>query len=224
MNHVEDSVIVISRINYKESDRILTVLGQKYGKRRVLAKGVRKSTSKLAGNVELFNVVTINTVGSKSTDLSVLTGAKMTDHYQNLIKDIDKTMMVYEWVKIVDKLSPDGQGREYFDPLMIGLKALDEAKVSPWLVNCWLFLQMIEISGHKINWHKMAEVNAQESYDFDFESNSFRVSKVGGYRQDTLKIIKYLGELDAPKQIVSPEDLQKSTSKLLQQILNSITN
>jgi len=39
----------LSRTDYGEADRILTVLTPDYGKLRLLAKGVRKVKSKLGG-------------------------------------------------------------------------------------------------------------------------------------------------------------------------------
>ena len=45
--------IVLRRTSFRESDRLL-VLATPQGKRRVLAKGARKTSSRLAGHIELF--------------------------------------------------------------------------------------------------------------------------------------------------------------------------
>lgn len=47
--------IVLRRTNYGESDRILNLLTPE-GKVAVLAKGVRKEKSRLAGGIELFSI------------------------------------------------------------------------------------------------------------------------------------------------------------------------
>jgi len=221
LNHQVDTVIVLSRINYGDSDRILTVLGQKYGKRRILAKGVRKSTSKLAGNVEILTKTHLDTVQTKDKDLFVLTGAKLIKFYEDIVKNIDDTTIVYGWAKYVGKISPDGQGQEYFDVLDLALYSINSQKMSPHIVDAWLMSKLIDISGHKINWHKL-ELEASASYDFDYESNSFIKSQSGPFGQDTLKFLKYLGNSGAPKEIVCSEDLQKSASKLLSEILKRV--
>ena len=46
--------IVLRRTNYGESDRILSLLTPE-GKIAVLARGVRKEKSRLAGGIELFS-------------------------------------------------------------------------------------------------------------------------------------------------------------------------
>ena len=47
--------IVLRRTDYGEADRILQLLTPS-GKRSVIARGVRKEKSKLAGGIELFSV------------------------------------------------------------------------------------------------------------------------------------------------------------------------
>ena len=47
--------IVLRRTNYAEADRVLQLLTPK-GRRSVIAKGVRRERSKLAGGIELFAI------------------------------------------------------------------------------------------------------------------------------------------------------------------------
>ena len=66
MNNIVDEAIVLKRIEYGEADRILTVLTKNHGKISVIAKGVRKPKSKLAGGIEIFCVNSISYVNSKN--------------------------------------------------------------------------------------------------------------------------------------------------------------
>ncbi|MEP7187672.1 MAG: recombination protein O N-terminal domain-containing protein, partial [Roseiflexaceae bacterium] len=45
--------VIIRRADFGEADRLLTLITPQ-GKRRVVAKGARKTTSRLAGHIELF--------------------------------------------------------------------------------------------------------------------------------------------------------------------------
>src|SRR3954466_9726384 len=45
--------VIIRRADFSEADRVLTLITPQ-GKRRVVAKGARKTTSRLAGHIELF--------------------------------------------------------------------------------------------------------------------------------------------------------------------------
>ena len=50
---------VLRRTNYGEADRILNIITRQ-GKISAIAKGVRKSKSKLAGNIEIFSLIDFN--------------------------------------------------------------------------------------------------------------------------------------------------------------------
>lgn len=51
----KDEVIVIKSINYREADKILTVVGKNFGKFPILAKGIRKIDSKNRGNIQTLS-------------------------------------------------------------------------------------------------------------------------------------------------------------------------
>lgn len=64
-NIIVTSGIVLNRINFGEADRILTVITPDQGKLSLIAKGVRKEKSKLAGGIELFSVSNISFIPPK---------------------------------------------------------------------------------------------------------------------------------------------------------------
>ena len=55
MKTYRTQAVVLRRTNYGEADRILQLLTPD-GRRSVMARGVRKEKSKLAGGIELFAV------------------------------------------------------------------------------------------------------------------------------------------------------------------------
>src|SRR3989344_4702445 len=55
MNTYKTDGIIIRRTNIGEADRMLTLLTNTHGKIRVIAKGVRKITSRRAPTLEVFN-------------------------------------------------------------------------------------------------------------------------------------------------------------------------
>ncbi|MEK9196476.1 MAG: DNA repair protein RecO [Patescibacteria group bacterium] len=221
MKYLEDEVLIISRINYGESDRILTAIGPKLGKIKIMAKGIRKPTSKLAGNVELLSYSKLNLVQSREGGMVRLTGAKVIEHYPQILKDIDTTMMVYDWLKVVDKLSLDGEGQEYFDLLRTSLNALNEQKIDPKNVHIWLYIQLINTGGYTLNWDNIEDLT-DGTLDFDFDSHQFVPSAVGRYDQAVAKLIKFYGEAENPKQVVCGESLQTASGKLLSEIIKRI--
>ena len=80
--------IVLRRTNYGEADRILAIITPE-GKMSVMARGVRKPKSRLAGGVEMFTVSEMM-VHVGRAELGALTGARMVEHYEGIMKDYNK--------------------------------------------------------------------------------------------------------------------------------------
>ncbi len=99
--------IILKRRDFGEADRILTVFTLQKGKISVLAKGVRRITSRRAGNVELLNRVSMYLYQGKG--LPILTEAQSLDTYQELKEDLTLSTYAYHILELVDKLTAENQ-------------------------------------------------------------------------------------------------------------------
>ncbi len=116
--------IVLKRRNFGEADRILTVFSKDKGKISVVAKGVRRITSRRAGNVELLNQVIIYLHQSKG--MPVLTEAVSLDTYQKIKEDLTLSTYAYHLIEIVDRLTAENQeNRILYGHLVEVLKRLE---------------------------------------------------------------------------------------------------
>ena len=75
MKTIRTRAIVLRRTNFGEADRILQLLTPE-GRRSVMAKGVRREKSKLAGGIELFAITDV-VLGEGRGDLGILTSAQL---------------------------------------------------------------------------------------------------------------------------------------------------
>lgn len=98
---------IIRRADYGEGDRILTLFTQYKGKITAVAKGVRKSTSRKGGNVELFNLTRFQLATGKNMDLIV--EAEVQESYKKLRDDLFLISLVYQLVELVDQFVQEGQ-------------------------------------------------------------------------------------------------------------------
>lgn len=120
--------IIIKRINFSEADRILTVFTKEYGKIKVLAKGVRKITSKRGGNVELLNLAQIALHKGKNFDL--LTEAQVINSFPDLRTNLKKIGLSYLLCEIVDGLCPEHQeNQKIYEELIKVLSLLNEQSI-----------------------------------------------------------------------------------------------
>lgn len=99
--------IILKRRNFGEADRILTVFSLHRGKVSVLARGVRKITSRRAGNVELLNRVQMFLHPGKN--FLILTEATSLDTFAKLKEGLTLSTYAFHILELVDKLTAENQ-------------------------------------------------------------------------------------------------------------------
>lgn len=98
--------LILKRKNFGEADKILTVLTDRLGKISVNARGVRKITSRRAGNVELLNRVKLHLFKAKSYTLQE---AESIETFAVLKKNLTLTTVAFHIIELLDKLIPEEQ-------------------------------------------------------------------------------------------------------------------
>ncbi len=99
--------IVLKRKNFGEADRLLTVFTQHQGKVTILAKGVRRITSRRAGNIELLNRVQMYLYQGKN--FLILTEAIALDVFAEIKKNLTLSTYSYHILEITNKLTAENQ-------------------------------------------------------------------------------------------------------------------
>lgn len=140
--------IVLRRTNFGEADRILQLLTPE-GRRSVMAKGVRREKSKLAGGIELFAVSDV-VLGEGRGDLGILTSARLVKFYRHIMEDYDRLQFGYLAIKLIARASETVDEPEWYDMLAEILMGLD-SKIQLDLVQTWFYLRYAALLGHELN-------------------------------------------------------------------------
>ena len=215
MNPYQDNAIVLSRVDYGERDRILTLLTKEHGKIAVIAKGVRSARSKLAGGIELFSESQIGVVNGRGS-MGTLVSARLLRHHGNIVKDLDRTNLAYSFLKTIYKMLEDETGQEYYDVLAVGLAALGDNEFDYHLVTLWFAMHVLRLSG------RLPNLSAEdgESFDFDYDKQQFQTVEGGNFDQNDLKVLRLCASSSRPpklqKELGSEERLSLFAANLLQ--------
>lgn len=194
MKQVNTKAIVLTRTNYAESDRIITVITPGEGKLRLMAKGVRKPKSKLAGGIELFSVSDITFLRGKG-DIGTLVSSRLEIHYRHIVEDIDRTMAAYECIKQTHKATEDETEERYFTILKQGLAALDDSEYSLLLLRAWFSAQLLEQGGYTPELQQDAsgkKLDIDGVYEFDYETNTLFLNEGGRFDASKIKLLRLL--------------------------------
>lgn len=198
---------MLSRVDYGEADRIITFLTEDAGKLTLMAKGVRRTKSKLAGAVELFSVSELVYVQGRGT-MGTLVSARLIRHYGQIVRDIDRTMLGYELIKLLQKSTEDAAENTYYELLENMLVALDTPEVPPVVIRSWFSAQLLRLAGHTPN--LMTSVEGEKllpdvRYDFDFEAVAFREREEGGFGVNEIKFLRLLFAQAIPRTLANVE-------------------
>lgn len=118
--------IILKRTNFEEADRILTIYTKHFGKISVLAKGIRKPTSKKSPSLELFNWVKI--LVNRGRNLDLVSESETVRAFRFLKKDLKKVGLAFHFCELVERLTAENvKNRQIFNLLAGSLMGLEKA-------------------------------------------------------------------------------------------------
>lgn len=192
MKQIVTRGIVLARTNFQEADRIITVLTPDNGKIRLMAKGVRRERSKLAGGIELFSVSDITFLRGRK-EIGTLISSRMITHFDRITTDINRTMLGYELLKRINRVTEDAAGEEYFELLGSVLGGLNNTNLSSELVELWFSMQLLRITGHSPKLRIDASGNnlaAEGTYMFSYEEMAFSMAEDGPFMANHIRLLR----------------------------------
>lgn len=204
LTDISDRAIVLSRIDYAEKDRIITVLTQNHGKLKAIAKAARSPKSKLAGGIELFAQNKMLLKRSK-TDLYILASARMEKYFGEIAKNIEATNYIYEMSRLINKNTPEAEGKEYYPLLINLLESAKAEKISLTLIKIWFELKLLRSQGFLPNFNTDktgAKLPQKNNFEFDYDGHCFFAKPAGSFTQNHIKLLRQILVYKKPTEIL----------------------
>ena len=95
--------IVLRTVDLGEADRILVLFTRHFGKVHVVAKGIRRTTSRMAGHAEPLTHATYQL--ARGRELDVLTGAEARAIYPALREDLGRIAAGWYCAELIDRFT-----------------------------------------------------------------------------------------------------------------------
>jgi len=119
MKNLTDTCVVLRSIDFKESDKILTLFGKHLGKFPIIAKGVRKIESKNRGYIQTLSVIKISAVQVHGMPiLKEVDGIYIPDYTIKEYQNIERVLFMIN--KFIPENEPDD---DIFDGLVKTIKS-----------------------------------------------------------------------------------------------------
>jgi DNA repair protein RecO (recombination protein O) len=191
---IRTKAIILRRTNYGEADRILQVLTPQNGKLSIMAKGVRREKSRLAGGIELFAICDVVLHFGRG-EIATLTGARLNKFFDQILLDYDRMQFAYETLKQISAASQSIDEPEFYSLTEDCLAALNDLKIGLKIIKSWFYLSLAKLLGNQLNTAtddsgmKLVE---DARYDFDPSDQVFRFNETGHYDARTLKLLRVM--------------------------------
>lgn len=144
---IQTQGIILSYADYREADRIITVYTKDLGKIGITARGARKIKAKLAGHLELFNLVELQLVGKKNLLVASAINIKS---FPEIKSNQEKISIAFALAELVDRSIPEQQkDKAVFNLLSDTLKLLESSEKNFDLTYYFFMFNLVAYLGYK---------------------------------------------------------------------------
>ncbi len=137
--------VVLRRRDLGEADRILIIFTDRVGKVSVVAKGVRRTKSRLAGHLEPFCRSSL--LIAKGRNLDIVTQASLIDPFRNLHENEALIAYASYFGDLVDLFSVEGQENHYAYELLIETLSQLNDGLDPFVTSVVFEFRLLALMG-----------------------------------------------------------------------------
>lgn len=146
--HIVTQGIVLREVNYKEADKILTVLTAEGGKRTVKARACRRKGSQLAASAQLLAYSDMTLFEYK--DYWSLNEAVSIEQFWGVKADVEKLALGSYFAEVMEAVAEEGRADGTLLSLLLNsLYALDKLKKPQPLVKAAFELKLMGLAGYE---------------------------------------------------------------------------
>lgn len=119
------TALILSRRDYGEADRLLTLFTPNLGKQEWIAKGIRKTTSRKAGHLELFTHASLLVAKARTWD--IITEATTIESFRYLRETLETIAYANYLCELVSCFTEaDDDNQPLWDLLLFSMRTLNE--------------------------------------------------------------------------------------------------
>jgi DNA repair protein RecO (recombination protein O) len=181
--------VVLRRGDLGEADRLLTVYSPTYGKLRLVAKGVRRPTSRKAGHLEPLTRVEL--LLAKGRELDIITQAQALQTYPLPAGDLERLGYAFYAIELLDRFSvAEGESRRPYRLMIETLERLSAGEPAAPAIRHFE-LALLELSGFRPELFRCVGCGAEirpEAQFFSAEHGGVLCPACGRPRREALPV------------------------------------
>jgi DNA repair protein RecO (recombination protein O) len=195
--------VILRRRDVGESDRIVVVYTREFGKRSFSARGSRKTTSKIAGQIEPFSQVRLLVAQARSVD--IISQAESMNVFPSLRLKETSIATAGLMVELIDAMTPEEQPNREVSELLVASLTLIDSGHDPGLVLVAFQLGLLRHLGYRPQLGRCSICGSElteENQGFNLETGVVcpvcrrNAPEAVDVRADTLKLMRAIDRGD----------------------------
>ncbi len=143
------SGLVLRTYDFSEADRVIVLFTRERGKVRGIAKGVRRSRSRLAACLGWLSLSELQLYGKETRELMLVTQGQLENAFPGLKTDLTALGQAARICELVDGLTPERQPLPGIFNLLMAALGLLETGVRPSLAGTWFEVGLLNQLGYR---------------------------------------------------------------------------
>lgn len=226
--------VVLSYQDHGESDRVITVYSGDLGKIYATGRGVKKIKAKLAGHLELFNLIDLQLILKRNNNF-LITSAVNIDSFPSIKNSVKKINIAFAISELTEKIVLEGQeDARIFNLITHSLKSLNDSSKNCELIYYYFAFRTLEFLGYRPELKKCVECQKSVSPKviyFSFKHGGTTCSRCSEQQDqiqkitaNTLKVIRlfFSRDLDLMEKLNFGADVTKELSLVTERYLQFV--
>jgi DNA repair protein RecO (recombination protein O) len=163
MSITKTEAIVLKSIKFGDTSKIATLFTSDHGKIKVIAKGIRRPKSRLAGALQTFAQIQIVFYQKRTTEIYLLSQADTIESHQSLYKDLNRYVFASAVLELLDRLVTGEEANpRLFEMTLDVLSFLESCPpASMEKAFCAYALKLADLLGYKPKFDRCAGCNVK---------------------------------------------------------------
>ena len=141
--------LVIHALDYGESDRILTLYSQDFGKLKGIAKGARRSKKRFPNALEPLSYCNIIFSRKGRGTLALIEGCDVINHHANIRSDLERTLLSSYLTELVDKFTLEGKKNGDLFGLLLTFLGLVDGGLCCEALTRFFEIRLLKLAGYE---------------------------------------------------------------------------
>ncbi|MCX6706292.1 MAG: DNA repair protein RecO [Candidatus Woesebacteria bacterium] len=170
-----DEGIVLARRNFGEADRILSIYSKNHGRISAIAKGIRRTTSRKRGHLEVFGHIKFQITDGHG--IGILIEADTINNFEEIRKDLKKISLAYFFTEVIGKITHEHERNDGIFELTLNYLEKLQLETRLRSLRMSFILELLTITGFWPEGKKLVNPDEKLEEVVERSINSLRVGR-----------------------------------------------